>query len=51
MRKGRLASFKKGLLRESTVLRHKGSIMASKGRKIDAFLLDEDDPVRKKTVA
>ena len=38
-------------MREGTVLRHKGLVMTSKGRKVDASLLDEDDPVRKKVVA
>jgi hypothetical protein len=45
---GGSVQFNLGLLREGTVLKSNGFIMTDKGRMIDASLLDEDDPVRKK---
>ena len=36
------------LLRDGTVLKHKGFIITSLGRVLDASLLDENDPLRKK---
>jgi hypothetical protein len=40
--------FEKNLLREGVVIRANGYIYTDKGRMVDAELLDEEDPIRKK---
>lgn len=41
-------NLERAILREGTVLKHKGFIITSLGRVLDASLLDENDPLRKK---
>lgn len=45
---GPLVEFEKNLLREGVEIRANGFIYTDKGRIVDAELLDEEDPIRKK---
>jgi hypothetical protein len=45
---GPVVEFEKNLLRDGVVIRANGYIYTDKGRVVDAELLDEEDPIRKK---
>jgi len=41
-------NMERAILREGTILKNKGFVITSLGRVLDASLLDENDPLRKK---